>query len=418
MLKFIKKYIMHIMFLSDNFPPEVNACASRVFERACYWVRWGHQVTVITCAPNFPEGKVYPGYQNKWYQVEFMEGIRIIRVKTFIVANRGLALRIIDFMSYMLMAIIAGVWQKKPDIIVATSPQFFAAVGGWILSRFKRTPFILEISDLWPESIIAVGAMKPSLLLRWLERLELFLYHQAKYVIVLTHAFKKNLVTRKIPAHKIQVIMNGVDLNRYRLMAKDPNLLQRYSLQQKFIVGYIGTLGMAQDLIQILHAAKACQNQAHITFLFVGSGADTKLLQEQIQAWQLSNVILIPRQPKPEITRYWSLCDIGLVHLKNEATFSSVLPSKLFEMMGMGLPICCVAPPGEATTLIEQTQSGITLPAGNPQLLADTLIRVSIQPEQLAQWSANSYRARQQFTREYQAQAMLQVFQDTMSSAS
>ena len=106
---------MNILFFSDNFPPEVNASASRVFERACYWVRWGHQVTVISCAPNFPQGKVYAGYKNKWYQTEMMSGIRVIRVKTYISANEGFLLRTLDFISYMFMAFGVALFQKKPD---------------------------------------------------------------------------------------------------------------------------------------------------------------------------------------------------------------------------------------------------------------------------------------------------------------
>ena len=123
---------MKILFLSDNFPPERNAAATRVYERACYWTKWGHEVTILTCAPNFPEGELFSGYQNKWYQVEWMDGIRIVRVKTFMAKNSGFFLRVLDFVSYMIRAVIAGSFQNRPDVVMASSPQFFAAVGGWI----------------------------------------------------------------------------------------------------------------------------------------------------------------------------------------------------------------------------------------------------------------------------------------------
>lgn len=398
---------MHILFLSDNFPPEVNASASRVFERACYWVRWGHQVTVITSAPNFPEGKLYSGYKNKWYQTEMIEGICVVRVKTFMSANRGTLLRILDFVSYMLMAIIAGIWQKKPDMVVATSPQFFAAVAGWVLSKFKRKPFVFELSDLWPESITAVGAMRPSLPLRLLERLELFLYRQAKTIIALTSAFKTNLTARGITPEKIHVITNGVDLSRYAPSSKDKELITTYQLQDKFVVGYIGTLGMAHDLSNVIKAAEYCQDDPNIHFIFVGGGAETMQLKQL--ATQLRNINFIPRQSKSEIARYWSLCDLALVHLKNDPAFASVLPSKLFEIMGMGLPICCVAPTGEATRIVTDTDSGINVPPGNPELLAKSIMDLTIQPEQLTAWANNSYSARLQFTRETQARLMIEV---------
>ena len=116
----MKRKKLKILFLTDNFPPEVNASASRVFERALYWVKWGHDVTVITCAPNFPEGKIYEGYKNKWYQVENMNGINVARVKTFVASNQGTVFRIIDFLSFMVSSFFAGIFQKSPDVIVAT----------------------------------------------------------------------------------------------------------------------------------------------------------------------------------------------------------------------------------------------------------------------------------------------------------
>lgn len=393
---------MHIVFLSDNFPPEVNASASRVYERACYWVKWGHQVTILTCAPNFPDGKVYSGYKNKWRQVEWMDGIKVIRVKTFITANKGFTLRILDFLSYMFMAVINGIGIKKPDVIISTSPQFFAAVGGWMLGKLKRKPFIFELGDLWPESIKAVGAMRPSLALRMLEKLELFLYRQASQVIALTESFKTNLVERGIDANKIQVIINGVDLQRYAPQAKDPALIAQYQLEGKFVIGYIGTMGMAHGLSNVIDAAKLCPN---ITFLFVGAGAESESLQ--IQADGLSNVLFIPRQSKADIPKYWSLCDLALIHLKDNPTFAGVIPSKLFEIMGMGLPIVCAAPKGEATDIVEQTKAGVTVASNNPELLANAIVILAAEPAQLTLFAQNSYAARTQYSREHQAQSII-----------
>ena len=151
---------VHILFLTDNFPPERNAPASRVYEHACYWVRWGHRVTVLTCAPNFPEGKVYAGYRNRWYQVEEVDGIRVVRVKTFIAKNEGVLRRILDYLSFMVTGFVAGLLQTRPDVVVATSPQFFTVVAGWAVAALRRLPFVFELRDLWPASIHAVGALQ------------------------------------------------------------------------------------------------------------------------------------------------------------------------------------------------------------------------------------------------------------------
>ncbi len=231
---------MNILFFADNFPPEKNAQASRVYERACYWVKWGHQVTVITCAPNFPEGKVYSGYRNRWYQVEDISGIRVVRVKTFITANAGTALRIIDFLSYMVTASCAALFQRRPTVLVATSPQLFAAVAGCFVGLVRGIPFVLELSDLWPESIVAVGAMKKNIALRCLEKIELVLYHRAAAVVALTAAFKENLIRRGIPGRKIAVVINGVDLERYQPRSKDQVLAAEWGIgSDEFVIGYL-----------------------------------------------------------------------------------------------------------------------------------------------------------------------------------
>ena len=124
---------MRILFLTENFPPETNAAATRVYERACYWVKWGHDVTILTCAPNFPHGRLFDGYKNRWHQTEDMHGLRVVRVKTYIAVNRGTLRRTLDFASFMIMSAGAGLFEKRPDVIVSTSPQFFAAISGWML---------------------------------------------------------------------------------------------------------------------------------------------------------------------------------------------------------------------------------------------------------------------------------------------
>ena len=168
---------MKILFITENFPPETNAAATRVFERAVYWVEWGHEVTVITSAPNFPEGKLYDGYQNRWYQTENMFGIKVIRVKTYISANRGIFRRSLDFLSFLVSSFLAGIFQQKHHVVTATSPQFFAAVSGKAIGAIKRTPFIMEIGDLWPVSIVGVGLLHRGIFFRLLQVFELFLYN-------------------------------------------------------------------------------------------------------------------------------------------------------------------------------------------------------------------------------------------------
>ena len=184
---------MNILFLTDNFPPESNAPATRTYEHCQEWVKKGAEVTVITCTPNFPKGEVFAGYKNKWYQEEMMDGIRVIRVWSFISPNRGLVRRILDYVSFCVTSFIASLFVKT-DLIIATSPQLFTAVSGYLASVFKRKPWIMEVRDLWPESIKAVAAIERDRVLLLLDKLVLFLYKKADQIVVVTDTFKERMI--------------------------------------------------------------------------------------------------------------------------------------------------------------------------------------------------------------------------------
>lgn len=398
---------MKILFLADNFPPEKNAQASRVYERARYWVKWGHEVTVITCAPNFPEGRVYTGYRNRFHQVERIDGIRVVRVGTFIAANTGTVLRIVDFVSYMFASLWAGLFEVRPDIIVATSPQFFAAVAGWALARVRRLPFVFELSDLWPDSIVAVGAMKANVGLRYLEKFELFLYRQSAAVVALTYAFKKNLVRRGIAEQKIFVVRNGVELEAFQPRARAATLRDELHIAEDEIVfGYMGTLGMAHGLNNVLEAAELLVGK-QIRFLLVGPGAEREKLVDEANRRKIHNVTFVPPQPKQRMSDYWSICDVALVHLKDSPLFATVIPSKLFEAMGMGLPILLAAPSGEASEIVAAEGAGLCIPPGEPIALAQAAQLLSGDKRLRETLAEASRGAAPRYSRERQAFEML-----------
>ena len=409
---------MRILFLADNFPPERNAQAARVYERACYWVKWGHAVTVITSAPNFPEGKVFLGYRNRWRQVENIDGIRVVRVKTLITSNAGTTLRILDFLSYMVTAFLAGLVERQPDLIAASSPQFFAAVGAWALSATRRLPFVLELADLWPESIVAVGAMRKSFALRWLEKLELFLYRRAVRIVTLTTAFKQNLVRRGIPDGKIDVVINGVDLPRYVPRARDAALAGSWGiLEGDFVVGYIGTHGMAHGLEGVLSTA-AIIDDPEVCLVFVGAGSERQKLINEARRRTLRNVVFVPAQPKEMMPAFWSLCDVALIHLKNAPTFATVIPSKIFEAMGMGLPILLAAPKGEASEIVERENVGLWVPSNDPPALANAILLLKNDRSLRSHLAARSRTMAANHSRERQASEVLTALREAAAEAS
>jgi len=405
---------MDILFLADNFPPERNAQASRVYERACYWVRWGHKVTVITCAPNFPEGKLFPGYRNRWRHVEEIDGIRVVRVKTYVAPNAGTALRILDFLSFMVTSLVAGLFERRPHVLATTSPQFFAAVAACALAWCRRVPFVMEVSDLWPDSIAAVGAMKKGFALRMLEKLELLLYKRAERVIPLTHAFKDNLTRRGVPAGKIDVVINGVDLRRYAPRSRNYALAAEWGIAlDEFVIAYVGTHGMAHALGNVLDAAELTNGR--IRWLLVGTGSEREKLAAEAKHRGLRNLTMIPAQPKERMPDVWSICDVALVHLRDTPLFETVIPSKIFEAMGMGLPILLACPKGEATRIVEQSGAGICARPENPADLAAAATLLETGPELTRKYADRSRAAAPHFSRETQARDYMASLEKAVS---
>lgn len=408
---------MKILFFADNFPPEVNAAASRVHERAVLWAKDGHEVTVITSAPNFPQGAVHAGYRNRLWQVQTMDGIRVVRVWTFIAANEGIVLRILDFLSYMVTSFVFAFGEKRPDIVTATSPQFFAAMGAWAHARLRGLPFIFELSDLWPASITAVGAMRKSVLIRLFEKLELFMYRHSDRVIALTRDFKRDLISRGVAPEKIDVVRNGVDLSRYTPRARDEARAAELGLKGKFVLGYMGTHGVAHALSNLLDAAALLKDrapQAH--FLFVGDGAERKQLLARLEAQNLPNVTMIGPRPKAEMPSWWDQLDMALISLKKQDLFSGVIPSKIFEAMGMGIPLLFVGPSGEGSEILLEEDCGIVVPPEEPETLARAVDALLADPARVARLRQNSRDAAPRHSRAAQAAAMIAVYQSVLQS--
>ncbi len=347
---------MKILFLTDNFPPESNAPATRTYEHCKEWIDKGAEVTVITCVPNFPKGKVFAGYKNKWYQKEMVDGIKVIRVWTYITPNRGLFKRILDYLSFCIAGFIAS-WFVKTDLIIATTPQLFTAVAGYLTSIVKRKPWVMEVRDLWPESIKAVGAMEQSRVLKILDRLVLFLYRKADKIVVVTDAFKERMIACGVQPEKISVIKNGVHLHQYQPREKNNSLVNKLNLQNKFIVAYIGTHGMAHKLDFILECA-AQVDEERIHFLFIGEGAFKQRLVDMAKRMQLKNVTLLDAIPKNKVADYINISNVALINLKKSDTFKKVLPSKIFENAAMGKPIL-LGVEGEAKALIKEYEAGL-----------------------------------------------------------
>lgn len=364
---------MHILFLTHYFPPEVNAPASRTYENTRRWVRSGYNVTVVTCAPNHPNGVLYPGYKNLWSQRDEKDGIKILRVKTYLSANRGFFKRTLNYISFMISATVQCYKVKNVDIVVATSPQFFCGLAGFIVSCLKSKPWVLEIRDLWPESIIAVGAIKKRWFIRQLETIETFLYARADHIVTLTEAFKRHIIGRDVAPSKITVNTNGADLDQFTPLPKENRFRSQHKLNEQFVVSYIGTHGMAHALETVLFAAESIKDRADIKFLLVGDGAERDKLLAEKEKRLLKNVIMLPQQEKEKVPGMIAASDVCLVLLRRTSVFKTVIPSKIFEALAMERPII-LGVEGESAEIVKQGNCGICIEPENATQLAKAVL--------------------------------------------
>lgn len=381
---------MKILFLSHYFPPEINAPASRTFEHCREWVRAGHEVTVVTCAPNHPRGKVYDGYRNRLFQREQRDRIEVIRLWTFLSANEGFVLRTLNYVSFMLACILALPFLPRTDIVVTTSPQFFNGLAGYFVSRAKGAPWVLEIRDLWPESILAVGAIRNQLLIKMLRWLEHFAYRKADRIVPVTDAFAAYMRDSGIAVDKVVVIKNGVELGLFQRNTSGEAMRTRFGLQGKTVAAYFGTHGMAHHLETVLEAAQIVADDPRIVFVLVGDGAERARLLEMKNRLGLSNVLMLDQQPKEAMPELWAMADISLVLLRKTDLFKTVIPSKIFEAMGMATPII-LGVEGESCELVENAGAGLTIEPESATELAAAVRRLADHPNEARAFGQQGY---------------------------
>ncbi|MBV8052530.1 MAG: glycosyltransferase family 4 protein [Acidobacteriaceae bacterium] len=410
---------MKILYISQYFPPEMGAPAARVAELSILWTEAGHDVTVLTGFPNHPTGVVPPPYRDRMRHLvarERFNGIDVIRTLLLPLPNRKPYERILNYSSFATSAAGTGMFLSRPDVVIATSPQLLTGITGWWLARWKRVPFILEIRDLWPESLAAVGMGKQKgSLYRTLETVAAFLYRRCDHVVVVTSAFREALTANwSVPPDKISVVENGVDTNLFRPL-DSREMRTRLRAEGKFVVSYIGTMGMAQGLETLIEAAERVQACAPgIQFLFVGQGAEKQRIAELVRHKALNNLLFVDQQPREKIPAYIAASDLCLVPLRNSGLFKTVLPTKLLEFMACGKPVI-VGVDGLARDMVEDANAGIFVKPQDSSALAGAILHLSRHPELCSALGENGRKyILQKFTRRRTAETYLRVLEEVI----
>jgi len=411
---------VNILYVSQYFWPEMAAPSARVAELSRHWARAGNKVTVLTGFPNHPTGRLAPGYRWKIWRLvikENFDGIKVIRTWLLPFPNQRAYKRMLNHVSFCLSAAMTGLFLSKPDLVIATSPQLLVGIAGWWLARIKRVPFVFEVRDLWPESLEAVGMGNPSSLLhRLLASIAGFLYRKSDLIVVVTPAFKDYLAEhRHVAAGKIFVVQNGVETDVFDPSRANPNLKMTLGLEGKFVVSYIGTMGMAHGLEKLLDcAAQLQQTHPEIAFLLVGEGADKERLLSISKSHKLNNVRFVAQQSRERIPDYIHASDICLVLLKQSEIFKTVIPTKMLEFMSCARPFI-LGVDGQAREIMEEAQAGVFIRPENAADLTEAVIRLAGNPELRSELGRNGRKyILRHFSRKQTASKYIQILKSLL----
>jgi glycosyltransferase involved in cell wall biosynthesis len=372
---------MNITWISHYFMPEIGAPSARLFDLSRQWLKNGHRVSAITCFPNHPKGRMYPGYRFGFYANEKLSGIDVHRTATYITPNRGFSKKLIGHVSLLPSAVTCSMFKNlRSDVMIGTSPTFFAAMAAAVEGTRRRIPFVMEVRDLWPAIFVELGVLKNRFLINTCERLELFLYQRAAKVVTVTETFRKNLIAKGIPSEKVVTIPNGADIEYWKPDNSFPRNERDPEFRDKFIVLYVGAHGISHALNRMIDVASRVQDHSDILFLFVGDGAEKPKLQKMAANMKLNNVSFRDPVDREGVRRYYQLADLCLVPLRNVPLFNAFIPSKMFEIMSMAKPMVASIT-GEAADIIKRSNGGVVVMPEDCEAITAALLDLYRSPE-------------------------------------
>ena len=414
---------MKILFVTQYFPPEIGAGAIRVHEMCKEWVAQGHDITVLTGFPNYPTGNVPREYKRKIWKlihIENIDGIRIIHTWLYPTDYRGALVRILNYLSFLISASFTGMFVHKPDIVLATSPPLLVGLAGYWISFIKRVPFIFDVRDLWPESLVIADEINQrNLVFNCLKHLSKFLYRHSAKVVVVTDGFKKELIDHyNLHGDRIAIIKNGVDLTFFKPNSNNGKTKKDLGFDQKFVVSYFGSIGISHGVENILACAKCLLDHREILFLIVGEGARKHVCLKLKEDDKLDNVQIWDNQPREKIPELINASNVFLVSHINAPVFNTFIPSKMFEGMACEIPLLA-AVAGDAAEIVNASKAGIVVERENPKDMADAIIRLYENQSYCDELGSNGLEfVRTNFSRQQLANHYLEIIQNTIIKGS
>jgi colanic acid biosynthesis glycosyl transferase WcaI len=370
---------LRILLVGDTYLPERAAGAVRASEFAQRWQERGHQVTIITGNPHYPLGRIFPGYRNRVYTRDAVNGIPVHRVWTLPYTRGAVAKRVLN---QLLFAFLPAILERggPADVVVASSPPLTIGVAGWLMAKRRGVPFIFDVRDLYPAVAQALGVLRPGLLLRALERLESFVYARAARLVVASRTWAEAICEGGVPRNKVRTIHNGANTDRFHPGSSASTIRARYGIpKDHFVAVYVGLLGRAQGAEAVVDAAERLREEQGTHFLLVGEGADKPRMQARAKTLGLTNVTFAPSVPTEEVPAVLCACNAGLATLRGVPLTKGQVPVKIFEAMACGLPVV-LAGWGESEEILREGRGGITVPCDSGSRLAEAVSSLAKDP--------------------------------------
>lgn len=367
---------MRILILSQYYDPEP---VLKPVEMALALSERGHTVSVITGLPNYPGGKLYPGFRLSLVKRETVNGIPVVRSFEFPYHGKRAVGRILNYLSFMVSAPLASLLARPCEVIYVWHPPLTIGVAAWLIARWRGVPFIYDVQDIWPESAVLSGILKEGWLVRMISRLERFVYRRADHLLVVTKGARDNLIAKGVDPAKISVMPHWVDERLFEQTDKETSLALRaqYGWNEHFVVLFAGNIGLVQGLETVILAAGQLQADGQILLVLVGDGTDKERLQRLATSLGLTDrVQFIERQPMDKIPVFMAAADALLVHLKQSELSHYVIPTKTLAYLAAGKPIL-MAMDGAAAKLVTAAEAGVIIPSENPGALAAAICTLS-----------------------------------------
>lgn len=379
---------MRFLILTQYYPPEIGAAQARLSAFAGQLQRAGHDVEVVTALPNYPSGTLDESDRRTLGRRELIDGIPVRR--TWLLTGTGAgARRLASYLSFTATGLVSALAARRPDVVFVESPPLFLGVSGWVAARRAGAAFVLNISDLWPDSVRALGLMREGAALRAADWLERWLYKHADAITAVTDGIRTTLVEHKdVAPRKVLFLPNGVNLELFRPMPPDPGIRAHHALPDGPLVLYTGNHGYAQALDTVVEAATLVP---HVTIALVGDGSDKARIERLAAERRASNVRFLPPIPPEQVAGLYGLSLAGLATLRRSSLMEGARPAKALTVMGCAKPVL-YSGAGEGAGLIQTADAGITVPPEDPAALAAAIRRLVDDPAEASRLGANGRR--------------------------